>query len=74
MTSWLLQASNGFRLPSMSFMRDVTIGEGESVPPMTTFTKTWTIQNSGAEVTFIVTHIRYFLPLTVTIYHSKVHS
>lgn len=34
----------------MSFVRDVTIGEGESVPPSTTFTKTWTVQNSGAEV------------------------
>jgi Ig-like domain from next to BRCA1 gene len=34
----------------MSFVGDVTIGEGESVPPCTTFTKTWTIQNTGTEV------------------------
>lgn len=31
----------------MSFVRDVTIGEGESVPPDTPFTKTWRIQNTG---------------------------
>ncbi|KAJ7390927.1 hypothetical protein OS493_020947 [Desmophyllum pertusum] len=28
------------KLPSMVFVRDVTIGEGESVPPNTTFVKT----------------------------------
>ncbi|KAJ0068678.1 hypothetical protein NL108_010327, partial [Boleophthalmus pectinirostris] len=33
--------------PSMSFVEDVTIGEGESVPPDTPFTKTWRIQNPG---------------------------
>ncbi len=33
--------------PVMSFVRDVTIGEGESVPPDTPFTKTWRIQNTG---------------------------
>lgn len=32
----------------MSFVEDVTIGEGESVPPDTPFTKTWRIQNTGA--------------------------
>merc|ERR1711981_591438 len=36
-------------LPSMTFVRDVTIGEGESVPPSTDFTKTWTVLNSGNE-------------------------
>lgn len=36
-------------LPSMTFVRDVTIGEGESVPPLTDFTKTWTVLNSGNE-------------------------
>lgn len=35
------------KLPSMAFVRDVTIGEGESVPPNTTFVKTWRIQNNG---------------------------
>jgi hypothetical protein len=29
---------------------DVTIGEGESVPPGTTFQKTWRLRNSGQEV------------------------
>lgn len=34
-------------LPNMTFIQDVTIGEGESVPPDTNFTKTWRVQNSG---------------------------
>lgn len=33
--------------PSMSFVKDVTIGEGESIPPDTPFIKTWRIQNTG---------------------------
>lgn len=36
-------------LPNMSFIKDVTIGEGEEVPPNTRFVKTWRIQNSGTE-------------------------
>lgn len=56
MTNWNLQAAIGAyydfnspqdNLPSMAFIRDVTIGEGESVPPNTTFVKTWRIQNNG---------------------------
>ena len=35
--------------PQMTFVKDVTIGEGESVPPETTFIKTWTVQNTGPE-------------------------
>lgn len=58
MTNWNLQAAIGayydfespnIITPSMSFVEDVTIGEGESVPPDTPFTKTWRIQNSGGE-------------------------
>ncbi|XP_040060815.2 protein ILRUN [Gasterosteus aculeatus] len=58
MTNWNLQAAIGayydfespnVNTPSMSFVEDVTIGEGESVPPDTPFTKTWRIQNTGAE-------------------------
>ncbi|XP_020338456.1 protein ILRUN isoform X1 [Oncorhynchus kisutch] len=58
MTNWNLQAAIGayydvespsINTPSMSFLEDVTIGEGESVPPDTPFTKTWRIQNTGAE-------------------------
>lgn len=57
MTNWNLQAAIGAyydfnstqdKLPSMTFVRDVTIGEGESVPPNTTFVKTWRIQNNGS--------------------------
>lgn len=39
--------SPNINAPCMSFVRDVTIGEGESVPPDTPFTKTWRIQNTG---------------------------
>uniref|UniRef100_A0A6I8NWX4 Protein ILRUN n=1 Tax=Ornithorhynchus anatinus TaxID=9258 RepID=A0A6I8NWX4_ORNAN len=58
MTNWNLQAAIGayydfespnINVPSMSFVEDVTIGEGESIPPDTQFTKTWRIQNSGTE-------------------------
>ncbi|XP_077994286.1 protein ILRUN-like [Glandiceps talaboti] len=37
------------KLPSMSLEKDVTIGEGESVPPNTRFIKTWRIRNAGDE-------------------------
>lgn len=36
-------------LPGMVFLKDVTIGEGESIPPNTTFVKTWRVQNPGPE-------------------------
>ncbi|KAM4795814.1 protein ILRUN isoform 1-T2 [Rhinophrynus dorsalis] len=58
MTNWNLQAAIGayydfespsISVPGMSFVEDVTIGEGESVPPDTQFTKTWRIQNTGSE-------------------------
>uniref|UniRef100_UPI0035900666 protein ILRUN n=2 Tax=Myxine glutinosa TaxID=7769 RepID=UPI0035900666 len=58
MANWNLQAAIGayydFETPNivapcMSFVKDVTIGEGESVPPNTHFTKTWRIQNTGTE-------------------------
>ena len=46
-----LEASSEARSapPQMTFVKDVTIGEGESVPPQTTFIKTWTVQNTGGE-------------------------
>lgn len=34
---------------AMRFVQDITIGEGESVPPSTKFTKTWRIRNTGNE-------------------------
>jgi len=36
-------------LPGMVFLKDITIGEGESIPPKTTFVKTWRVQNPGPE-------------------------
>jgi len=35
------------KLPSMQFVQDITIGEGESVPPSTRFVKTWRFLNNG---------------------------
>ena len=56
---YFLQGGNAARLPSMSFVRDVTIGEGESVPPCTAFTKTWTVQNTGSEAWPAGCHLRF---------------
>lgn len=47
--------SPNINAPCMSFVRDVTIGEGESVPPDTPFTKTWRIQNTGLLLILITT-------------------
>lgn len=57
MNNWNLQAAicsyfdyeqpPALRLPSMKLISDVTIGEGEEVPPNSKFTKTWRIANSG---------------------------
>jgi len=33
----------------MVFLKDITIGEGESIPPKTTFVKTWRVQNPGPD-------------------------
>lgn len=57
MTDWNLQAAvcayfdlqSANKLPQMTFVKDITIGEGESVPPSTRFVKTWRIQNPGSE-------------------------
>uniref|UniRef100_A0A5S6QTL3 N_BRCA1_IG domain-containing protein n=1 Tax=Trichuris muris TaxID=70415 RepID=A0A5S6QTL3_TRIMR len=58
MNNWNLQNALGcyydyrmadqLAIPSMTFVKDVTIGEGESVPPNTTFVKVWRICNNGA--------------------------
>lgn len=58
MNNWNLQGAvcsyfdfeSPYKLPSMTLVKDVTIGEGESIPPCTKFTKTWRIQNIGDEV------------------------
>ncbi|XP_054761764.1 protein ILRUN-like [Lytechinus pictus] len=60
MNNWNLQAAIGSyydieanlpvqRLPHMTFVKDVTIGEGESVPPCTEFTKTWRVRNPATD-------------------------
>ncbi|GFS97459.1 protein ILRUN [Nephila pilipes] len=58
MNNWNLQAavcayfdfdSPKDNLPKMAFVRDVTIGEGEAVPPNMKFIKTWKIQNPSDE-------------------------
>ncbi|VDP26780.1 unnamed protein product [Soboliphyme baturini] len=57
MNNWNLPAALGsyydfnaqelVSLPSVSFLNDITIGDGESVPPHTRFNKLWRICNSG---------------------------
>lgn len=37
------------KIPQMRFLADVTVGEGEGIPPNTRFVKTWRIENSGHE-------------------------
>ncbi|XP_052064894.1 protein ILRUN-like [Mytilus californianus] len=61
MNNWNLQAAvcayydfdqpslTNIRLPVMCFVKDVTIGEGEAVPPSTKFIKTWRIKNIGED-------------------------
>ncbi|XP_014204875.1 uncharacterized protein C6orf106 homolog [Copidosoma floridanum] len=57
MNDWNVQAAIGSyfdfeatrKLPCMTLVCDSTIGEGEDVPPLTKFRKTWRIQNSGTE-------------------------
>ncbi|KFD52083.1 hypothetical protein M514_07065 [Trichuris suis] len=58
MNNWNLQSALGcyydyrmadqIAMPSMTFVKDVTIGEGESVPPNTTFVKVWRVCNNGS--------------------------
>lgn len=56
--------SPNINAPCMSFVNDVTIGEGESVPPDTPFTKTWRIQNTGKSASLMIT-ISYDSGLTI---------
>ncbi|UJR37100.1 hypothetical protein I4U23_029804 [Adineta vaga] len=37
------------KIPQMRFLADVTVGEGEAIPPNTRFVKTWRVENSGSE-------------------------
>uniref|UniRef100_A0A0N5AEY4 N_BRCA1_IG domain-containing protein n=1 Tax=Syphacia muris TaxID=451379 RepID=A0A0N5AEY4_9BILA len=46
-------------LPSMQFVQDITIGEGESVPPLTSFVKTWRVRNNGHESWPVGTYIGF---------------
>lgn len=58
MNMWNVQAavcsyfdleSGNVKLPSMTFIKDITIGEGESIPPSAVFIKTWKVHNTGAD-------------------------
>ncbi|KRZ49090.1 Uncharacterized protein T02_6788, partial [Trichinella nativa] len=59
MNNWNLQAALGsfydyrmrdqISIPSMTFIRDETVGEGESIPPNTSFVKVWRVANSGSK-------------------------
>ena len=35
------------KVPCMALVNDVTIGEGEAIPPNTPFVKTWRVKNNG---------------------------
>ena len=35
------------KVPQLTFISDITVGDGEAVPPNTRFAKTWRISNSG---------------------------
>lgn len=58
MNNWNLQAAicsyydldqPNIKVPQLTFISDMTVGEGEAVPPDTRFTKTWRISNTGEE-------------------------
>ncbi|KAK6189982.1 hypothetical protein SNE40_001938 [Patella caerulea] len=58
MNNWNLQAAIGsyydfeqppITLPSMAFVKDITIGDGEAIPPNTKFIKTWRVKNGGSD-------------------------
>jgi hypothetical protein len=42
------------KIPQMRFIADVTVGEGEAIPPNTRFVKTWRVENSGRNSFFLV--------------------
>ena len=42
------------KIPQMRFLADVTVGEGEAIPPNTRFVKTWRVQNSGKKKRFSI--------------------
>lgn len=59
MNNWNLQAAicsyydldqpGSVKIPQLTFISDITVGEGEAVPPNTRFAKTWRISNTGDE-------------------------
>eukprot|EP00092_Neocalanus_flemingeri_P024741 GFUD01026830.1.p1 GENE.GFUD01026830.1~~GFUD01026830.1.p1 ORF type:complete len:223 (-),score=64.09 GFUD01026830.1:82-750(-) len=58
MNQWNVQAAvcsyfdletGNSKLPGMVFLQDITIGEGDSIPPNTKFVKTWRVQNPGPD-------------------------
>jgi hypothetical protein len=42
------------KIPQMRFIADVTVGEGEAIPPNTRFVKTWRVENSGKSFFFLL--------------------
>ena len=40
------------KIPQMKFIGDVTVGEGEAIPPNTRFVKTWRVANSGRHCSY----------------------
>ena len=51
------------KIPQMRFVADVTVGEGEAIPPNTRFVKTWLVENSGKSIIF------FFFSIFVLLYN-----
>jgi len=49
------------KIPQMRFIADVTVGEGEAIPPNTKFVKTWRVENSGKVFLFYTECIEFFV-------------
>ena len=51
------------KIPQMRFLADVTVGEGEAIPPNTRFVKTWRVENSGNLICFVINILFQFILL-----------
>jgi len=49
------------KIPQMRFIADVTVGEGEAIPPNTRFVKTWRVENSGNFVFLLLFYLNFSL-------------
>ena len=58
-------------IPRMALVEDITIGEGEAVPPNTPFVKTWRVKNTGKTTENINTIVNEYTKISeVNLYKS----